>query len=83
MIREELLKTLEEIADIVESDQHKTALFNVGMMIDGKKHKAEWIDKKWHCPICKIELNPSFQKECPACGIRIEYKKSGKLKEAS
>lgn len=58
--------------------RHFDILNNAIKLLDGQKHKAIWEDKAYHCPICFQKLNPSYQKECPDCHIRILYKKSGK-----
>lgn len=77
MTREEVLTGLEDMIRTSDTEKQARILSCAVMFIDGKKQKALWEDKKYKCPICGMELVPSYMKECPECHIKVFYKKGG------
>lgn len=80
MSKKEISEYLSEMADKIrkEGGSQKTieVLDKAVILTSEGKQKAVWKDKKYCCPVCDRVLNPSFQKECPDCNIKIVYKKS-------
>ncbi len=81
LTRIEIAEIVKEMSENESDAEKKDVLVKAAKLLDGKKHHAIWSDKKYHCPICGRELNPSFQKECPICFIKVVYKKSSEAEK--